>query len=106
MQRTISLAVLACALFLLAVLTLTVGRPATAAAAPKDGDDSGPTAAATFEVYKDKGGEFRWRLRTQNTKVIASSGEGYAEKRACMAAIDSVKRDAPKAAVKEVEDGQ
>src|SRR4051794_34890484 len=26
-------------------------------------------AAATFEMYKDKAGEYRWRLRTQNTKV-------------------------------------
>src|SRR5205814_9759842 len=36
---------------------------------------------ATFEVYKDKAGEFRWRLKTTNQQVIASSGEGYKEKR-------------------------
>jgi hypothetical protein len=33
-------------------------------------------AAATFEVYKDKSGEYRWRLRMQNTKVIATYRRG------------------------------
>ena len=60
-------------------------------------------AAATFEVYKDKAGEYRWRLRTQNTKVIATGGEGYNTKRACEEAIDSVKKNAPDAAVEEVQ---
>ena len=105
MRRTISLTAVACLLFVLALLTLTAARPATAHAAPKDGDDAA-AAPATFEVYKDKGGEFRWRLRTQNAKLIASSGEGYADKRSCTAAIESVKRDAPKAPVKEMEEGQ
>jgi uncharacterized protein YegP (UPF0339 family) len=33
--------------------------------------------AAKFEVYKDKKGEFRWRLVASNGQSIASSGEGY-----------------------------
>ena len=60
-------------------------------------------SAATFEVYKDKSGQFRWRLRMQNTKVIASSGEGYKEKDSCLKAIESVKRVVADAPVKEVE---
>jgi uncharacterized protein len=48
---------------------------------------------ATFEVYQDKAGEYRWRLRAQNTKVLATSSDGYKEKRSCLAAIESVKRD-------------
>lgn len=30
-----------------------------------------------FELYKDKAGEWRWRLVAKNGKTIADSGEGY-----------------------------
>ena len=63
-----------------------------------------PAAAATFEVYKDKAGEFRWRLRTQNRQVIATSGAGYAAKRDCLSAIESVKKNAQAAPVEEVQE--
>jgi uncharacterized protein YegP (UPF0339 family) len=65
--------------------------------------DERPAAKATFEVYRDAGGEFRWRLRTQNSQVIATSGDGYKEKRSCLEAIESVKRNAADAPVKEME---
>ena len=58
---------------------------------------------AKFELYKSPNGEYRWRLRAQNTQVIATSGDGYKEKRSCLAAIESVKRDAAAAAVRDVE---
>jgi len=60
-------------------------------------------STATFEVYKDKAGEFRWRLKAGNGQNIASSGEGYAEKRGCLAGIESVKRNAPAAKVEEID---
>jgi uncharacterized protein YegP (UPF0339 family) len=60
-------------------------------------------SAATFEVYKDKAGEYRWRLRTTNTQVIAASGQGYSSKRACEDGIESVKKNAPDAPVEEKE---
>jgi len=41
----------------------------------------------TFEVYKDVKGEFRWRLKAVNQRVIADSGEGYRNKADCTAAI-------------------
>jgi len=78
------------------VFAFTPTRPARAADAPAD-----KKPAATFEVYKDKGGEYRWRLRMQNTKVIATSGEGYGTKQACEAAIESVKKNAADAPVEE-----
>jgi uncharacterized protein YegP (UPF0339 family) len=67
-------------------------------------DEDGATtrASATFEVYKDKADEFRWRLRTTNQQVIANSGQGYKEKRSCLAGIESVKHNAPVAEVKEL----
>ena len=36
--------------------------------------------AAKFEIYKDKSGEFRWKLVHTNGQVIANSGEGYKAK--------------------------
>jgi len=51
---------------------------------------------AKFEIYKDKKGQFRWRLLANNNQVIAS-GEGYTTKAACKNGIDSVRKNAPKA---------
>ncbi len=36
--------------------------------------------AATFEVYEDRAGKYRWRLRHDNDNFIADSGEGYSSK--------------------------
>jgi len=54
-----------------------------------------------FEVYKDKSGKFRFRLVAPNGETIASS-EGYNEKSSCMNGIESVKKNAPIATVKDV----
>lgn len=53
--------------------------------------------AATFELYKDRAGEFRWRLRHQNGNIIADSGEGYSSKASAENGIQSVKENAPSA---------
>jgi uncharacterized protein YegP (UPF0339 family) len=53
---------------------------------------------AKFEIFKDRKGEFRWRLRADNNQVIAT-GEGYASKAGCKNGIDSVKKNAPKAKI-------
>jgi uncharacterized protein len=36
--------------------------------------------AGKYEVYKDKSGNFRWRLTQTSGRVIARSGEGYPTK--------------------------
>ena len=30
-----------------------------------------------FEVYRDKAGEYRWRLLSSNGRITADSAEGY-----------------------------
>ena len=55
-----------------------------------------------FEVYQDKSGEYRWRLKASNGQVIASSGEGYSSKRSCLDGIESVKRNAPEAEIRDL----
>ena len=51
-----------------------------------------------FEVYKDKAGEFRFRLKARNGEIIAT-GESYKAKASCLNGIDSIRRNAPDAAV-------
>ena len=46
-----------------------------------------------FEVYLDKAGEYRFRLKATNGQIIAV-GEGYKAKASCFNGIDSVKRNA------------
>ena len=46
-----------------------------------------------FEVYADKAGEYRFRLKATNGQVIATS-EGYKALASCMNGIESVKKNA------------
>lgn len=56
-----------------------------------------------FEVYTDKAGEFRFRLKARNGEIIAVS-EGYKAKASCLNGIESVRKNAPEAEVVDVED--
>ena len=53
-----------------------------------------------FEVYTDKAGEFRFRLKAKNGEIIAT-GEGYKAKASCMNGIESVKKNADSEVVEE-----
>ena len=46
---------------------------------------------AIFQVFKDKKGEWKWRLRTDNNEIIAYSGEVYARRNDCIHSIELVK---------------
>ena len=50
--------------------------------------------AGKFEVYKDKAGEFRFRLKAGNGEIILAS-EGYVKKASAENGIASVKKNAP-----------
>ena len=49
--------------------------------------------AGKFECYKDKAGEYRFRLKAGNGETILAS-EGYAAKASCMNGIESVRKNA------------
>ena len=53
-----------------------------------------------YEVYVDKKGEYRFRLKARNGEIIAVS-EGYKAKASCMNGIESVKKNAPEAEIVE-----
>ena len=55
-----------------------------------------------FEVYTDKAGEFRFRLKARNGEIIAVS-EGYKAKASCLHGIESVRKNAPEAEAVDVE---
>ena len=51
-----------------------------------------------FEIYLDKAGEYRFRLKATNGQIIASS-EGYKTKANCMNGVESVMKNAEGASV-------
>ena len=55
-----------------------------------------------FEVYVDKAGEFRFRLKAKNGEIIATS-EGYQAKTSCFNGIESVRKNAPDAPIETAE---
>jgi uncharacterized protein YegP (UPF0339 family) len=48
--------------------------------------------AGKFEIYKDKAGEFRFRLKAGNGQTILAS-EGYKAKASCTNGIESVRKN-------------
>jgi uncharacterized protein YegP (UPF0339 family) len=58
----------------------------------------GDDMAGKFELYKDSGGKFRFRLKAGNGEIIASS-EPYESKASAQNGIQSVKTNAPSAPI-------
>ena len=50
--------------------------------------------AGKFEIFEDKKGEFRFRLKSSNGQIILAS-EGYKAKSGCTNGIESVQKNAP-----------
>ena len=53
-----------------------------------------------YEVYQDKAGEFRFRLKARNGEPIGKS-EGYKTKASCLNGIESVGKNAPEGEIVE-----
>ena len=53
-----------------------------------------------FELYQDKAGEYRFRLKARNGEIVGTS-EGYKTKESCENGIESVKKTAPEAEITE-----
>lgn len=47
-----------------------------------------------FELYEDRGGEWRWRLRHMNGDIIGASNEGYDRQNDAQKSMHAVRRDA------------
>lgn len=55
-----------------------------------------------FEIYTDKAGEFRFRLKARNGQIIAVS-EGYKAMPSCVNGVESVKKNAVDATIEKAE---
>jgi uncharacterized protein YegP (UPF0339 family) len=56
-----------------------------------------------FEVYKDAKGEYRFRLKAPNDKIIAGS-KGFKAKDSYLNGIESLKKNATEAEIVELDD--
>ena len=54
-----------------------------------------------FQLFRDRAGQYRFRLKARNGKIIAVS-EGYQTKAGCENGIDSVRKNAPAAEIEEI----
>lgn len=60
-----------------------------------------------YEIYQDKSGHWRWRLRASNGQLVASGGEGFASKANVIRALESVRKNAQSEGHVEIsEDGE
>jgi uncharacterized protein YegP (UPF0339 family) len=90
----------------------TVGEdvPESLAAEPDESADSAVpgdadtlASLARFEVFEDRGGEWRWRLGHRNGNIIATSDEGYTTRQNAEKGMRSVMRNPPAASVQREE---
>jgi uncharacterized protein len=44
-----------------------------------------------FELYRDRRGEFRWRLKHQNGNILAAASEGYKSRENALRCIENVR---------------
>lgn len=59
--------------------------------------------AGKFEIYKDKAGKFRWRLKAGNGEIVAS-GESYEGLSGAKKGVEAVQRAADGAKVVDMTD--
>jgi uncharacterized protein len=80
----------------------SVGTSRVATVTPAVGEGEA-TMAGRFEVYSDKAGKFRFRLKASNGQVVAS-GEAYESKAAAKDGCEAVQRAANGAEIVETDD--
>ncbi|WP_254767114.1 amphi-Trp domain-containing protein [Salinilacihabitans rarus] len=70
------------------------------------GDEAGGAGGrrSRFEIYRDRAGEWRWRLVHWNGNIVADSGEGYTSRSNAERAARGVMRIAPAARIDRLED--
>lgn len=56
-------------------------------------------ANAKFVVYKNKGGEYTWHLKSSNGQTTATAGEAFSSKESAKRAAEAVKEHAATAEV-------
>src|SRR5262245_4170031 len=89
------------ALILVGILGLVAPHVADAQDKKDKAKAAAPTTSAVFEVYKDRAGEFRFRLKDGDGQLLAVSSKGYDKREDLQTVIDAIKKDASKAKVED-----
>jgi uncharacterized protein YegP (UPF0339 family) len=93
-------------LFASLALAAAVGAFALDGANAQDKKDkdkkSAAAATAVFELYKDTGGKFRFRLKTGDGVELAMAHKGYETKADCQKVIDTIKNTVGRARVEDI----
>lgn len=58
-----------------------------------------------FEAYQDAAGEWRWRLKAKNGRVVADSAEGYKTRTRCIYAMWAIRDHSRDASIFMVDPG-
>ena len=69
-------------------------EPKAKAGAQKADVTASPGSAKGFEIFEDKAGEWRWRLRASNGELVAVSEQGFSSKSGVVRSLDVVRRNA------------
>lgn len=77
----------------------TIKKSANKATIVDEGKKATASAMAYFEVYKDRGGKYRFRLKDKNNSLLASATRGYKTKAEIMAVMQSIQQHAAAAKV-------
>ena len=66
----------------------------------RTGEPAAPVTNPKFELYQDRAGRFRFRLKARNGEIIGIS-EGYGAKGSALNGIESVRKNAAEAEIEE-----
>ena len=80
-------------------LNPAAGQKAKDAKDAKDTKTTKAVATATFELYKDSGGKYRFRFKDDEGTELAMSPRGYETKAEVQKVIDAIKGAAAKATI-------
>ena len=67
----------------------------------KKDKDSKAAATAVFELYKDRGGKFRFRFKDEEGNEVAMSAKGYDTKAEVQKVIAAIQKGAAKAKIED-----
>jgi uncharacterized protein YegP (UPF0339 family) len=81
----------------LATFAFLMGMSISAEGQDKKGKAAAP--GLTFEVYKDKGGEFRYRIVDETGANLGGSGKGYDKKEDLLKIVNTIKKEAAAAKI-------
>jgi large subunit ribosomal protein L21 len=73
--------------------TIEATVPVATDSAEASPDEAEATASRAFEIFEDKAGQWRWRLRARNGELVAMSEQGFTTKSGVVRSLDVVRRN-------------